>query len=58
VPFATDAGFLAPAYGGVPAVVLGPGETDQAHRTDEWCSLTRIAQAAELYRELADDWIG
>lgn len=56
VPFATDAGFLAPAYGGVPAVVLGPGETDQAHRTDEWCSLTRIAQGAELYRELADAW--
>lgn len=58
VPFATDAGFLAPAYGDVPTVVIGPGETDQAHRTDEWCSLTRIGQAAELYRELAEAWNG
>ena len=56
VPFATDAGFLTPAYGGPPTVVLGPGETEQAHKTDEWCSLTRIEQAAELYRELASDW--
>ncbi|MEK0082329.1 M20 family metallopeptidase [Benzoatithermus flavus] len=56
VPFATDAGFLAPAYGGVPTVILGPGETEQAHKTDEWCSLTRIGQAAELYRDLAAAW--
>lgn len=56
VPFATDAGFLTPAYGGVPTVILGPGETEQAHKTDEWCSLTRIGQAAELYRDLAAAW--
>lgn len=56
VPFATDAGFLAPAYGGVPTVILGPGETGQAHRTDEWCSLTRIEQAAEIYADLARAW--
>lgn len=56
VPFATDGGFLAPAYGGPPTVVLGPGETAQAHQTDEWCSITQIAQAAELYGELARSW--
>jgi succinyl-diaminopimelate desuccinylase len=56
VPFATDAGYLTPAYGDPPTVVLGPGETEQAHRTDEWCSLTRIGQAAELYADLAARW--
>lgn len=56
VPFATDAGFLTPAYGGPPTVILGPGETEQAHRTDEWCAVSRIEQAAELYRELAVAW--
>lgn len=56
VPFATDGGYLTPAYGGPPTVVLGPGETEQAHKTDEWCSLRRIEQAAELYTELADNW--
>jgi len=56
VPFATDAGFLTPAYGGPPTVVLGPGATEQAHKTDEWCSLARIEQAAELYADLAGAW--
>jgi succinyl-diaminopimelate desuccinylase len=56
VPFATDAGYLTPAYGGPPTVVLGPGETEQAHKTDEWCSLARIGQAAELYADLARAW--
>ena len=56
VPFATDAGYLTPAYGDPPTVILGPGETEQAHKTDEWCSLTRIEQAVELYAELASAW--
>ena len=58
VPFATDAGLLTPAYGGPPTVVLGPGATEQAHKTDEWCSTTRIEQAVELYAELAAAWCG
>ena len=56
VPFATDAGYLTPAYGDPPTVILGPGETEQAHKTDEWCSLKRIEQAAELYADLANAW--
>lgn len=56
VPFATDAGYLTPAYGDPPTVILGPGATEQAHKTDEWCSATLIEQAAELYAELAAAW--
>ena len=56
VPFATDAGYLTPAYGAPPTVILGPGETAQAHRTDEWCSERRIEQATELYAELIAGW--
>ena len=56
VPFATDAGYLTPAYGAPPTVILGPGETEQAHKTDEWCSITRIEQATELYMDLAAAW--
>ena len=56
VPFATDAGYLTPAYGDPPTVILGPGVTEQAHKTDEWCSLKRIEQAAELYADLANAW--
>ena len=56
VPFATDAGYLTPAYGDPPTVILGPGATEQAHKTDEWCSITRIEQAVELYAEIASAW--
>lgn len=56
VPFATDAGYLTPAYGAPPTVILGPGETEQAHKTDEWCSINRIEQATELYTDLAVAW--
>jgi succinyl-diaminopimelate desuccinylase len=56
VPFATDAGYLTPAYGEPPTVILGPGATEQAHKTDEWCSATLIEQATELYDELATAW--
>lgn len=55
-PFATDAGYLTPAYGGPPTVILGPGETEQAHKTDEWCSQRRIEQATELYSDLIAEW--
>ncbi|MGD9508548.1 MAG: M20 family metallopeptidase [Geminicoccaceae bacterium] len=55
-PFATDAGYLTPAYGGAPTVIVGPGETEQAHKTDEWCSQRRIEQARALYAELIADW--
>ena len=55
-PFATDAGYLTPAYGAPPTVILGPGETEQAHKTDEWCSQRRIEQATALYAELIADW--
>jgi succinyl-diaminopimelate desuccinylase len=56
-PF-TDAAVLTPAYGGPPTIVCGPGEPDQAHRTDEWCSIRRIEQAVEAYAEIIRRWCG
>ena len=49
VPFNTDAAFLTPAYGGVPTLILGPGELAQAHQTDEWCEVAKIDEAVEIY---------
>ncbi len=48
----TDASVLAAAYGGVPVVVLGPGEPEMAHQTDEFCYVERIEQAGDAYRTL------
>jgi succinyl-diaminopimelate desuccinylase len=54
----TDASVLTPAYGGVPTVVLGPGEMALCHQTDEHCRVARIEQAVEIYAQVARDWCG
>ncbi len=55
-PFFTDASVLTPAMGGVPTLILGPGETAMAHKTDEYCLIPKIGEAVELYREIALRW--
>jgi len=45
-------------YKGAPTVVLGPGEPQQAHQTDEYCSMERIRQSVAIYEELIRDWCG
>jgi hypothetical protein len=55
-PFFTDASELTPAMGGVPTIILGPGETIMAHKTDEYCLIPKIEEAVELYREIALRW--
>ncbi len=48
----TDASILTPAFGGIPTVVLGPGEPGLAHQTDEYCRVDRLNEAVEIYRAL------
>ena len=55
-PYFTDAAALTPAYGGVPTVILGPGELTLAHQTDEYCEIARLEQAVELFTEIARRW--
>jgi succinyl-diaminopimelate desuccinylase len=55
-PYFTDASALTPAYGGIPTVILGPGELAMAHQTDEYCELDRIDQAVEAYVQIARRW--
>jgi succinyl-diaminopimelate desuccinylase len=54
--YMTDAANLLKVYRGAPAVVLGPGEPDMAHQTDEYCSMERIRQAQAIYESLVADW--
>jgi acetylornithine deacetylase len=46
VPFGTDASTIAEA--GIPAVVFGPGDINQAHTRDEWIDLAQLEPAAEI----------
>jgi succinyl-diaminopimelate desuccinylase len=57
-PYLTDAAALTPAYGGVPTVILGPGELALAHQTDEYCEIARLEQAVELFSEITRRWCG
>lgn len=54
--YMTDAANLRKAYTDAPTVVLGPGEPQMAHQTDEYCSQERIRQAVAIYEALIDDW--
>ncbi|MER5430441.1 M20 family metallopeptidase [Streptomyces sp. NPDC002588] len=54
----TDAAVLAPALGSVPTVICGPGEPDQAHVTDEWCSTSRIDESVAILQQLCRSWCG
>ena len=52
----TDASALTPAYGGIPTVILGPGEASMAHQTDEYCFIQKIPEAVEAYVAIARHW--
>ena len=47
VPYGSDASKLAQA--GIPSIILGPGNIDQAHAADEWVELDQVTLAAETY---------
>lgn len=52
----TDAAALNLAYGNPPTVILGPGEPQMAHQTDEYCLIERIGEAVQAYEELIRRW--
>jgi len=54
----TDAAALTEAYGHPPTLILGPGEPDMAHQTDEFCSIRRIEEAKFAFTEIAKAWCG
>lgn len=56
VSYFTDAAALRPAYGNPPTLILGPGEPQMAHQTDEYCVIDRIGQAVDSYSEIIRRW--
>lgn len=53
VDFWTEAALFSAA--GLPALVLGPGDIEQAHAADEWVSLRQLEQAFELYGRIVSE---
>lgn len=54
----TDAAALNTAYDTPPTVILGPGEAQMAHQTNEYCVVERIAESVAAYEEIARRWCG
>ena len=52
----TDASALRPALGDPPTIILGPGEAGMAHKTDEYCLVSKLEEAENLYFEIAKNW--
>ena len=52
----TDAAVLNAVYRDVPVCVLGPGEPQLAHQTDEYCLVDRVEQAVAIYADLIRQW--
>lgn len=56
VSYFTDAALLQPATGNAPTVVIGPGDPNLAHQTDEYCLVNNITQAVAIYSALLKDF--
>lgn len=48
----TDASILKPALGDPPVMILGPGQVDQPHGTDEYVRVSRLVEAVGIYAAL------
>jgi len=56
-PWGTDAGLLG-KVGGIPALVIGPGETKVAHYPNEYIEIKEILHAARLFALTMTTWCG
>ncbi|MEO1520275.1 MAG: M20 family metallopeptidase [Cyanobacteria bacterium J06633_2] len=54
--FFTDASVFTPALGNPPTIIFGPGEPEMAHKTDEFCHLSKIEESVEIYTKIAEAW--
>ncbi|MBF0238558.1 MAG: M20 family metallopeptidase [SAR324 cluster bacterium] len=55
-PYVTDASIFKPALAHPPTVILGPGEIEMAHKTDEYCHISKIEMAVDAYFDILRDW--
>ncbi len=52
LPYLTDGSVLQNLYNGAPTVILGPGQPEMAHKTDEFCYLGNIKNAVRIYKNI------
>lgn len=50
--YLTDGAVLQQLYRGVPTIILGPGQPEMAHQTDEFCYTAKIEEAVTIYKKI------
>ncbi len=66
IMFSTDGADLKRGYlesaalgnGAVPTIILGPGQPELAHQTDEWCSMSKLDESVEMFTRVMREWNG
>jgi len=56
LPYLTDGSVLQRTYGGIPTVILGPGQPEMAHKTDEFCYISKLNESVGIYKEIILKW--
>jgi succinyl-diaminopimelate desuccinylase len=56
LPYVTDGSVLQALYNGIPTIILGPGQPEMAHQTDEFCYIHKIEQAVKIYKNIILKW--
>ena len=52
----TDASALKIAYDNPPIIILGPGESAMAHKTDEYCLIDKIPESSSILKDIINNW--
>lgn len=52
LPYLTDGSVLQSAYNGAPTIILGPGQPEMAHQTDEFCYIENLERAVQIYTNI------
>jgi succinyl-diaminopimelate desuccinylase len=56
LPYLTDGSILQRIYNGVPTIILGPGQPEMAHQTDEFCYTDKLEESVIIYTNIIKEW--
>jgi succinyl-diaminopimelate desuccinylase len=56
LPYLTDGSVLQRFYNDAPTIILGPGQPEMAHQTDEYCYIDKLEESVRIYKEIILKW--
>jgi succinyl-diaminopimelate desuccinylase len=56
LPYLTDGSVLQRLYNSAPTIILGPGQAEMAHQTDEFCYVSKIEESVNIYKNIILRW--